>query len=108
MAMNVQTADLPREVAQVLGDFVQAARDSFGGDLVSVVLFGSGANDLGNFGPSPVVNASVYLKNMSTGEVFDMVPEKTPMVANSKGSDADMSGNARFVVFASNGGCCCC
>jgi hypothetical protein len=65
------------------------------------VLFGSSATNLGNFGPSPVVNASVYLKNMSTGEVFDIVPEKTPMVANSKGSDADMSSDARFVVFAS-------
>lgn len=65
------------------------------------VLFLSGANDLGSFGPSPVVNASVYLKNMTTGEVFDMVPEKTPMVANSGGNDADMSSDARFVVFVS-------
>lgn len=66
------------------------------------VLFLSGANDLGDFGPSPVLNASVYLKNMSTGEVFDMVPEKTPMVANSGGNDADMSSDARFVVFVSS------
>ena len=67
----------------------------------SWVLFGSSATNLGSYGPSPIVNRSVYLKNMATGEVLDMVPEKTPAVANSSGSDGDMSGDARFVVFAS-------
>ena len=33
----------------------------------------SAATNLGSFGASPVVNGSVYLKNMATGEVLDMV-----------------------------------
>ncbi len=67
------------------------------------VLFGSSASNLGSFGPSPIVNASVYLKNMSTGAVLDMVPEKTAAAANSAGADGDMSADARFVVFTSSG-----
>src|SRR3989442_1769939 len=35
--------DLPDVVARVLDDFVAAAREAFGDDLVSVVLFGSAA-----------------------------------------------------------------
>jgi predicted nucleotidyltransferase len=35
--------DLPEEVSRVLGEFVEAAREAFGEDLVSVLLYGSGA-----------------------------------------------------------------
>ena len=35
--------DLPDVVARVLDDFVAAAREAFGDDLVSIVLFGSAA-----------------------------------------------------------------
>jgi hypothetical protein len=58
MAMEL-TNDLPREVAQVLDDFVQAAREAFGGDLVSIVLFGSGAE--GALRPTSDLNVIVVL-----------------------------------------------
>ena len=58
--MNAElTTDLPPEVARVLDDFVQAARDAFGADLEAVVLFGSGAE--GALRPTSDVNLIVVL-----------------------------------------------
>src|SRR5437867_3252548 len=37
------TRDLPRDVVRVLSDFVDAAREAFDDDLLSVILYGSAA-----------------------------------------------------------------
>ena len=52
-------ASLPDNVQQVLGDFVASARGAFGGDLVSIVLFGSAAE--GRLRPLSDVNVLVVL-----------------------------------------------
>jgi predicted nucleotidyltransferase len=39
----LETPQLPAQVKQVLDDFLQAAKESFGRDLLSVVLYGSAA-----------------------------------------------------------------
>jgi predicted nucleotidyltransferase len=39
----LEAPQLPAQVQQVLGDFLQAAKESFGKDLLSVVLYGSAA-----------------------------------------------------------------
>jgi predicted nucleotidyltransferase len=64
------TNDLPREVARVLDDFVQAARDAFGDDLVSVVLFGSGAE--GALRPTSDVNVIVVLSAFDPRRAAEM------------------------------------
>jgi len=52
-------ADLPDVVARVLADFVSAAREAFGEDLVAVVLFGSAAEAA--LRPTSDVNVIVVL-----------------------------------------------
>ena len=43
MSVGAAVSDLPADLQQVLGDFVAAARDAFGDELHSVVLYGSAA-----------------------------------------------------------------
>ena len=43
MTVAAHAQDLPADVRRVLDDFVASAREAFGSDLVSVVLFGSAA-----------------------------------------------------------------
>ena len=52
-------AGLPTTVQEVLGTFVESARSAFGGDLLSVVLFGSAAE--GRLRPLSDVNVLVVL-----------------------------------------------
>ena len=54
------TRDLPQDIASVLTDLVGAARDAFGDDLSSVVLYGSAAE--GAHRPTSDVNVIVVLR----------------------------------------------
>ena len=58
-AVRSQTQDLPAEVGRVLDDFVVQARQAFGDDLDSVVLFGSAAE--GALRPTSDVNVLLVL-----------------------------------------------
>jgi len=60
-----KTAQLPDLVTRWLDDFVQSARDSFGGDLLSITLFGSAAE--GKLRPSSDVNLILVLKRFDQG-----------------------------------------
>src|SRR5690348_7904854 len=51
---------LPEAVERALGSFLDAAKQAFGADLVSVVLFGSGAEQ--NLRPTSDVNILLVLK----------------------------------------------
>src|SRR5262245_36939851 len=53
------TRDLPGDVARVLADVVEAAREAFADDLVSVVLYGSAAE--GALRPTSDVNLILVL-----------------------------------------------
>jgi len=55
-----QAAPLPDLVTRWLDDFVQSAKSAFGGDLLSVTLFGSAAE--GRLRPSSDVNLILVLK----------------------------------------------
>jgi len=58
--MNAEaTAALPRNVTSVLSDFVNSAKEAFGSDLRSVVLYGSGAE--GKLRPTSDVNLVLVL-----------------------------------------------
>jgi predicted nucleotidyltransferase len=58
--MNAEaTAALPRNVTSVLTDFVNSAKEAFGSDLRSVVLYGSGAE--GKLRPTSDVNLILVL-----------------------------------------------
>src|SRR5215510_11048740 len=54
------TRDLPRDVAGALADVVDAAREAFADDLVSVVLYGSAAE--GALRPTSDVNLILVLR----------------------------------------------
>ena len=54
------TRDLPRDIARVLADFVDAAREAFGDDLFSVILYGSAAE--GALRPTSDVNVILVLR----------------------------------------------
>ena len=58
--MSQEQSDLPAEVQQVLSTFVDAAKDAFETDLVSVVLFGSAAE--GTLRATSDVNTLLVLK----------------------------------------------
>lgn len=51
---------LPEAVERAIGSFVAAAKEAFGGDLLSIVLFGSGAEQ--NLRPTSDVNILLVLK----------------------------------------------
>jgi len=53
------TQDLPETISRVLADFVESAREAFGPDLISIVLFGSAAE--GTLRPTSDVNVIVVL-----------------------------------------------
>lgn len=58
--MNAESsAALPRNVTSVLSDFVNSAKEAFGSDLRSVVLYGSGAE--GKLRPTSDVNLILVL-----------------------------------------------
>jgi predicted nucleotidyltransferase len=57
---------LPEAVERAIGSFVAAAKEAFGGDLVSIVLFGSGAEQ--NLRPTSDVNILVVLKRFDQAQ----------------------------------------
>lgn len=63
----IQTAPLPPEIARGLDEFVAAARNSFGDDLISAVLFGSAAE--GRLRSISDVNLILLLKRFDTNRV---------------------------------------
>lgn len=66
VALSDRVADLPAAVGRVLSDFVDAAREAFGGDLQSIVLFGSGAE--GALRATSDVNVVVVLAAFDTAK----------------------------------------
>jgi len=58
-----QTAELPAQVDQVLDTFVEAAKNAFESDLVSIVLYGSAAE--GKLRATSDVNTLLVLKRFS-------------------------------------------
>lgn len=58
---------LPEEVAQALAEFVEAAKAALGPDLVSVVLFGSGAE--GRLRPTSDLNLILVLARFERGRI---------------------------------------
>lgn len=62
-AASSPPAGLPNEVSRVLDDFVAAARDALGPDLVAIVLFGSAAE--GRLRPTSDVNVLVVLSQFA-------------------------------------------
>lgn len=60
MVESMSDVQLPQDVSDGLADFVESAKAALGPDLVSVVLFGSGAE--GRLRPSSDVNVIVVLK----------------------------------------------
>ena len=62
--MNAEaTAALPQNVTSVLTDFINSAKEAFGTDLRSVVLYGSGAE--GKLRPTSDVNLILVLTAFS-------------------------------------------
>jgi hypothetical protein len=59
-------AGLPEAVERTIASFVAAARDAFGADLVSIVLFGSGAEH--SLRPTSDVNILLVLKRFEQAE----------------------------------------
>ncbi len=57
---------LPEAVERAIATFVGAAKEAFGGDLVSIVLFGSGAEQ--SLRPTSDVNILVVLKRFDRGQ----------------------------------------
>lgn len=65
--MENQLNDLPENVQKTLTDFVSAAKGACGGNLVSVVLFGSAAE--GRLRPSSDVNMILVTKEFDVSQV---------------------------------------
>ncbi|WP_395021718.1 hypothetical protein [Dongia sp.] len=63
---------LPEPVERAIGSFVASAQEAFGADLVSIVLFGSGAEQ--NLRPTSDVNILVVLKRFDQAAA-DMIRE---------------------------------
>jgi len=59
--------DLPEEPASVVAGFIDAAREAFGDDLRSVVLYGSGAE--GRLRPSSDINLLLILRTFAREKV---------------------------------------
>src|SRR5262245_2236135 len=68
-----QSAPLPETVIRWLNDFVQSAKEVFGGDLLSVTLFGSAAE--GKLRPSSDVNLILVLRRFEQAAA-DAISEK--------------------------------
>lgn len=62
----LEAPQLPAQVKQVLDDFLQAARESFGKDLLSVVLYGSAAE--GKLRATSDVNLVLVLSSFELGK----------------------------------------
>ena len=63
----LEAPQLPAQVRQVLDDFLQAARGSFGGDLLAVVLYGSAAE--GKLRATSDVNIILVLSSFAPNKV---------------------------------------
>lgn len=66
-ALNGSVPALPESIDRVLGDFVEAARRSLGPDLVSIVLYGSGAE--GKLRASSDVNLLLVLSSFDRAKI---------------------------------------
>src|SRR5216683_522288 len=66
LSRPLEAPQLPAQVKQVLDDFLQAARESFGKDLFSVVLYGSAAE--GKLRATSDVNLVLVLASFESGK----------------------------------------
>lgn len=67
ISRQMEARQLPAQVKQALDDFVQAAKESLGKDLTSVVLFGSAAD--GQFRATSDVNLVLILASFEQSKV---------------------------------------
>ena len=65
--ITASTENLPANVATLLSQFVETAKASFASDLVSIVLYGSGAE--GKLGPASDVNVLLVLRAFAPEKV---------------------------------------
>jgi predicted nucleotidyltransferase len=67
MTSEIQSGQIPGQIDQLLQRLVETARSSFGGDLTSIVLFGSAAE--GRLRPTSDLNLLIVLKRFERSSV---------------------------------------